>query len=52
MPDGKGVKLFLNDIRPADVMTITYDLSDTDGHALKGTVQNTIYALSADEKSL
>jgi cytochrome c5 len=52
MPDGKGVKLFLNDIRPADVMTITYDLADTDGHALKGTVQNTIYALSADEKSL
>jgi hypothetical protein len=52
MSDGKGVKLFLNDIQPTDVMTITYDLIDSEGHTMKGTVQNTVYALSADEKIL
>ncbi len=47
--DGKSVKLFLQDIEPVDVMTVSYELSDENGIPLKGTVQNTILNLRDDE---
>lgn len=47
--DGKSVKLFLKDIKPVDVMTISYDISNTNEVTLKGTVQNTIHNLRKDE---
>jgi len=43
--NGKSVKLFVAGIKPVDVMTISYDLTDSDGNQLKGTVQNTIHNL-------
>jgi hypothetical protein len=42
---GKSIKLFIKDIAPVDVMTVTYDILDQAGVALQGTVQNTIHAL-------
>ncbi|MFT6806951.1 MAG: hypothetical protein ACJA01_000169 [Saprospiraceae bacterium] len=42
---GKKVKLFLPEIKPVDVMTISYDLTNEDGIEMKGTVQNTIHNL-------
>lgn len=45
LPDGKSVKLYLENINPVDVMTITYDILDTDGNQIQGTVQNTIHNL-------
>jgi hypothetical protein len=47
--DGKSIKLFLDEIAPVDVMTITYDLTDTAGNQLQGTVQNTIHHLGNDK---
>ncbi len=52
MADGKTVKLYLKDIEAVDVMTISYDLIDKEGHALQGTVQNTIYQLNPDKSAL
>ena len=49
--EGKSVHLYLKDIEPVDVMTISYELSDVNGTQLKGTVQNTIHNLG-DDKSL
>lgn len=46
--DGQSVSLFLNDIAPTDVMTVSYDLVDLEGNALTGKVQNTIHNLSKD----
>ena len=43
--DGKGVFLNIPDIQPTDVMTISYNIVNADGAALKGTVQNTIHGL-------
>lgn len=43
--DGKTVKLFLPDIAPVDVMTISYDLSDIEGNKIEGVLQNTIHNL-------
>jgi hypothetical protein len=43
--DSKTVKLFLPDIAPVDVMTISYDLSDIEGNKMEGTLQNTIHNL-------
>ena len=50
--DGKTVKLFLGDIKPIDVMTISYDIVDTEGNQLKGTVQNTIHNLRKEPLAL
>ena len=44
--DGKTVKLTLPGIKPVDVMTIHYQLTDTEGHLMEGTLQNTIHNLS------
>jgi hypothetical protein len=44
-PDGKSVKLYLPDIQPVDVMTISYQLKDQQGNPMQGTVQNTIHNL-------
>lgn len=45
MSDGKSVKLIIEDIKPVDIMTITYDIMDEKGNEMKGTVQNTIHNL-------
>ena len=45
MSDGKSVKLIIKDIKPVDIMTITYDIMDEKGNEMKGTVQNTIHNL-------
>ncbi len=43
--DKKTVKLIIPGINPIDVMTISYDVMDAAGNALKGKVQNTIHHL-------
>lgn len=43
--DKKTVKLILPGIKPVDVMTIAYKVTDSKGNTLKGKVQNTIHAL-------
>jgi glucose/arabinose dehydrogenase/cytochrome c5 len=43
--DGKSVKLVLPGIAPVDVMTIDYDVTDTQGNPMKGILQNTIHKL-------
>ena len=48
LQDGKSVKLILTDIKPTDVMTISYDLVDSQGNEMKGTVQNTIHDLNKE----
>jgi len=51
--DGKTVKLTLPDIQPVDVMTISYQLTDTEGNPIEGTFQNTIHHLRpASEEQL
>ena len=42
----RSIYLTLQDIQPIDVMTITYDLRDTGGNSLNGTLQNTIHHLT------
>ncbi|MGI9551565.1 MAG: DUF6797 domain-containing protein, partial [Aurantibacter sp.] len=46
--DGKGVTLFMDEIAPVDVMTISYNISDVTGASLQGMVQNTIHVLGKD----
>jgi hypothetical protein len=46
--NGKSVRLYLKDIRPVDVMTISYDIQDIFGNPIKGTIQNTIHNLSSE----
>jgi len=46
--DGKTVKLFLEHMKPVDVMTISFDISNLNGIPFKGTVQNTIHNLGID----
>ncbi len=43
--DGKTVKLILPTIKAVAIMTISYNLKDTNGNTLKGKVQNTIHNL-------
>jgi hypothetical protein len=43
--NGKSVKLLIEDIEPVDIMTIKYNIKDTEGNQLQGTVQNTIHNL-------
>ncbi|SOD88566.1 DUF6797 domain-containing protein [Spirosoma fluviale] len=43
--DKKTVKLLLPGLKPTDVMTIAYSVTDAKGHPLKGKVQNTIHQL-------
>ncbi|WP_422079472.1 DUF6797 domain-containing protein [Ulvibacterium sp.] len=50
--DGKTLKLDIPDIRPVDVMTITYNLTSQNGDPIQGTLQNTIHALNAEKESL
>jgi mono/diheme cytochrome c family protein len=45
--DGKGVVLGLDEIKPTDVMIISYDITNKAGDSLKGTVQNTIHSLAS-----
>ena len=51
-PDGKQIKLFIEGLKPTDVMTISYDLTDIEGHIFKGTVQNTVHKLRKDTEAL
>jgi len=44
--NGKKVKIFLPDIRPTDVMTISYAIKGVNGNSMKGTLQNTIHELT------
>lgn len=44
--DHQSVKLVLPDIKPIDVMTISFDIKDEKGNDMTGTIQNTIHALS------
>ena len=46
--DGRSVTLFLKDIKPVDVMTISYDISNANQIPFKGTVQSTIHNLGVD----
>ena len=48
LPDGKTVKLLIEEINPVDVMTIFYDLRDIDGNLMQGTIQNTVHNLNPD----
>ncbi|AEI50554.1 DUF6797 domain-containing protein [Runella slithyformis] len=50
--DKKIVKLILPGIKPVDVMTISYSLTDSKGHSFKGKVQNTIHALKKTDNRL
>jgi hypothetical protein len=43
--DGKSIKLLIEDMKPIDIMTIKYDLKNSEGNKLQGTVQNTIHKL-------
>ena len=46
--DGHSVKLEIEGIEPVDIMTINYNIRDTEGNLLLGTVQNTIHNLRAE----
>ena len=50
--NGKTARLYLKDIKPVDVMTISYNLLDTDGNPLQGTLQNTIHLLKDDKQTV
>ena len=50
--NGKILKLYVNDIQPVDVMTITYDLKDQLNNEVKGTIQNTINLLKDDRQTV
>jgi len=50
--DKKTVKLMLPDIKPTDVMTITYTVTDSKGHTFTGRVQNTIHTLTKTSNQL
>jgi hypothetical protein len=43
--DGKSIRLLIEDMKPIDIMTIKYDLKNSEGNNLHGTVQNTIHNL-------
>jgi mono/diheme cytochrome c family protein len=49
---GKTARLYLKDVKPVDVMTISYNILDTDGNPLQGTVQNTIHLLKDDKQTV
>jgi len=51
-PDRKQIKLFIEELEPTDVMTISYDLTDIEGYIFKGTVQNTVHTLRKDTEDL
>ncbi|MEM8889193.1 MAG: DUF6797 domain-containing protein [Bacteroidota bacterium] len=48
LKDGKSVRLYLEGIKPVDVMTISYTLKDAMGNPLSGKVQNTIHHLGQE----
>lgn len=48
--EGKTVKLFLEGIKPVDIMTIDYKVRDAKGREFNGTVQNTVHHLRPVEK--
>ena len=43
--DKKSVKLMVPEIKPTDVMTLSYNIEDAKGNALKGKLQSTIHHL-------
>lgn len=50
--NGNTVKLYLKNAKPVDVMTISYNLLDSDGNTMQGTVQNTIHLLKDDRQTV
>ena len=50
--DKKTVKLMLPAIKPTDVMTIAYTVTDAKGHTFTGKVQNTIHTLRKTSNQL
>jgi hypothetical protein len=48
--DGKTIKLTIPEIVPVDVMTISYQVVDTEGNKLEGTLQNTIHNLRPEPR--
>lgn len=50
--DKKTVKLILPGIKPVDVMTIAYSVTDSKGNTFKGKVQNTIHSLKKADNRL
>jgi len=50
--DGKRINLFVKNLKPTDVMTISYDIKDEKGNDLKGTLQNTVHNVSQDIQTL
>ncbi len=45
LEDGKSIMLKMDNIKPVDVMTISYDIMDTKGQIMKGVLQNTIHKI-------
>ncbi|MEO0337822.1 MAG: DUF6797 domain-containing protein [Bacteroidota bacterium] len=45
LANGEEVKIFLPDIKPVDIMTISYKVKDAKGNNLEGILQNTIHNL-------
>jgi cytochrome c5 len=50
--NGKTVKIFLPEIKPVDVMTISYKVTDKQGNVFNGKVQNTIYRLRNSNRGI
>lgn len=50
--DRKSIQLFIKDMEPVDVMTISYDLLNTDKVSLNGTVQSTVHHLGRSDDSM
>jgi hypothetical protein len=48
--DGKSIKIGLSGIKPVDIMTIAYTVTDNSGNKYKGKVQSTIYSLRKNKK--
>ncbi|MGB5318292.1 DUF6797 domain-containing protein [Eudoraea sp.] len=48
LEDGKSVKLFLDHIKPVDVMSISYDILNENKIPFKGMIQSTIHNLEVD----
>ena len=46
---GTSVKLFVKDIQPVDVMSISYDISNANQIPFKGTLQSTVHNLGVDK---
>jgi hypothetical protein len=45
LSDKKSVLISIDELEPVDVMTITYDIVDSQGTSMRGTIQNTVHHL-------